>query len=193
MAATNSQKVPLARSLNDFARVRSGNAIQQIGKAWPCSVVSVTGSIVTVKFEVSQSPYTFPQVAMPVFGPEYIRYPIQAGDKGMAIPADAYLGQMTDMGTGGADLSRRGNLSQLVFMPVGNAKWSAADANAVTIYGPNGAVLRTTDGTVSLVLTPSGVTIKIGSVDVKVESSGVTVDGNLLVNGNIHATGTITP
>ena len=142
----NAQKLPLARSLNRLAERKVYEVFHNTGKALPCSVVAVTNSIVTVKFEVQNTPFTLPQVTCPMFGPEYIRYPTQIGDKGVVFAADAYLGGMTALGGGVADLAIRGNLSCLVFFPVGNNDWSNTDnANAVVLYGPDGVILRDTN------------------------------------------------
>jgi hypothetical protein len=151
-------KTPLANSLNAFASKAVNDTNQLIGKALPCSVVSVTGSIVKVKFEIN-SDFTLPQVTMPLFGPIYIRYPIQPGDKGLAIPGDAYLGGMSGLGGGVADLTQRANLSTLTFLPIGNTDWSEVDPNAVTIYGPNGVVLRDTGSGSIFTLTPTSIAI----------------------------------
>src|ERR1700743_2257306 len=102
--ADNAQKTPIAQNLSRFSQASSQNETQALPKALPCSVVSVSGAIVTVKFEVT-SVYTLSNVTMPLFGPEYVRYPIQVGDKGFAVPADAYLGGMSGLGGGTADLS----------------------------------------------------------------------------------------
>lgn len=172
--------------------MKVADTVQQLGKALPCSVVSVKGAIVKVKFEV-QSDFTLPNVVVPHFGPEYIRYPTQPGDKGVVFPADAYLGGITGLGGGVANLTNRGNLSALVFFPVANSNWSAVDPNAVTIYGPNGVVLKDQQTRVSLTLTPNGIVINLGggtlsiiNGDVRViRSSGGT--GNLSVDGAVVA------
>ena len=156
--ADNSQKTPLGRSLNVFAAKRAQDAIQLAGKALPCSVVSVDGAIVTVNFEVN-SPFTLPDVTIPLFGPEYIRYPIQPGDNGVVLPADAYLGGVSGLGGGVADLTLPANLSALVFLPIGNTEWSAVDPQSVTLYGPNGVVLKDTSGATTFVLTPTSITM----------------------------------
>jgi hypothetical protein len=134
--------------------------MQLEGQALPCSVVSVSGAIVVVKFEV-QSSFTLPRVTMPLFGPEYIRYPIQQGDKGFAVPADARLGGISGLGGGVADLNQPNNLAALVFLPIGSKDWTTVDPNAVTIYGPNGVVLRDTGSNCIITLTPSQVTIVV--------------------------------
>lgn len=157
--------------------------LDRLGKAIPATVKSVSGAIVTVNFEVSGM--TLPSVEMPLFGPEYVRYPIQVGDKGVCLPADFYLGQMSGLGPGTADQSLRGNLSTLVFFPIGNKNWSAVDAQAVTIYGPNGVVLRDSNSHSTLTLTPSDITgtaqtqfqIGVGSNTITISSSGITLTG----------------
>lgn len=152
----NAQKTPLARSLNRFAEGKITDALQLTGKALPCRVTAVSGSIVTVKFEI-QTPYelTLPQVTCPMFGPEYIRYPTQVGDLGVVISADAYLGGVSGLGSEGsvADLTQRANLSALIFLPIANKNWSETDnAQAVVIYGPDGAIIRTVDKNTTLTI-----------------------------------------
>lgn len=154
----NAQKTPFAQTLLRVGAKTSANSEQGQGQSLPCSVVSVNGAIVTVKFEVT-SAYTLPNVTMPLFGPEYIRYPIQVGDKGFAIPANAYLGGVSGLGGGTADLSQRANLSNLVFFPIGHKDWTVVDPQSVTIYGPNGVVLRDTGAKSSIIIIPNGVAI----------------------------------
>lgn len=128
------QKVHFVRSQNRFAERKIADALQLVGKFLPASVVSVSGPIVTVKFEISSS-FTLPQVTMPVAGSEYVRLPIQPGCKGMVISADARLGAMSGLATGTADLSQPANLSALVFVPLGNKFWDMVDGNALVLIG----------------------------------------------------------
>ena len=205
----NAQKIPLGLSLNQAMSRASESRVQQVGKCLPCSVVSVDGAMITVKFEVKADPLTLPQVKMPLFGPEYVRYPIQAGDKGFAISADAYLGQMSGLGDGTADLTVQPNLSTLAFMPCGNTGWRSVDHDAVVIYGPNGVVVQDADQNCTLTLTPSGYTIDLGSNPWTITAGGITITGsgnmaidlgaNLLditssmvtIHGDLTVTGTI--
>jgi hypothetical protein len=183
----NAQKIPLVLSLNAAMSRASESRVHQLGKCLPCSVVSVDGALITVKFEVKADPLTLPQVQMPLFGPEYVRYPIQAGDKGFAISADAYLGQMSGLGDGTADFAVQPNLSTLAFMPCGNKNWRSVDHDAVVIYGPNGVVLQDANQTCTITLTPSGVVINLGSNPLTITAQNITLDsaGNLVVKGNI--------
>lgn len=173
----NSQKIPFVQSLNQAATKRALDTIQILGKALPCSVVSVSNSIVTVKFELQHVPYTLPNVTMPMFGPEYIRYPIQVGCKGVAFPADCSLRDMSGLGSGVADLSKVANLAALVFFPIGNKGWTPTDdPNAVVIYGPDGVVLRDIGKTAIVTVVPNSIT---GTAQT------ITLNGNVIINGSI--------
>lgn len=187
------QKSPLSESLSNFAAGKIADAMQLTGKSLPCSVVSVQGSIVTIKFELTNIPFTLPQVTIPVFGPEYIRYPIQVGDKGFCVAADTSLRGVTGLGTGVADLSQPANLGALVFYPVGNKNWPAVDGNALVMYGPNGCVIRDSGSGCVITLTPSGVTTVVGDTTIAVVGNSVTVTSpDVVVNGNLTVHGKIT-
>lgn len=175
------QKNPFAVSLNRFAAKKVNDAFQIAGKALPCSVVSVEGAIVTVKFEINSS-FTLPNVTVPMAGAEYIRYPIQPNDKGVVFPADARLSGVSGIGGGVADLSTPGNLTALVFVPISNMDWSTVDHQAVTIYGPNGVALRDTDNQVSITITPSGIVM---------EADQITMNGPTAVNDDLSVSGNI--
>ncbi len=155
------QKVPIARTLNQFTTRKARGLIDLYGKSLPASVVSVVSSgIVNVKFEIANtvnSPYTLPNVTVPLMGPEYVRYPIQPGCKGYVTSADAYLGGMSGLGGGVADLALRGNLSALVFVPFGNSTWSPSeDPNSLILYGPNGVIIRNLANTSKVQITSTG-------------------------------------
>ncbi|MCV5580282.1 hypothetical protein OFO05_33300, partial [Escherichia coli] len=76
--------------------------------------------MITVSFSLTNIPFTLPQVTIPLFGPEYVRYPMQPGDRGIVIPADTYIGGMSGLGGGVADLTQPMNLSALVYLPISN-------------------------------------------------------------------------
>ena len=187
--ADNAQKTPLARALNRFAEKKVAEAIQLLGKALPASVTAVSGSIVTVKFEVTTT-LTLPPVTMPLAGAEYIRFPTQIGDKGLVFPADVYLGGVSGLGGGTADLSIPANLSALVFFPIGNKGWSTTDnPNAVVIYGPDGAIIRTKDSTCKITLSSTGVVVTLPSGMPMRVNGQLVVTGGMQINGSITAVG----
>ena len=189
--ADNAQKTWFGRDLNRFAEQKALDALQLTGKALPASVVSVAGSIVTVQFEISAAPFTLPQVTVPILGPEYIRFPTQVGDKGFVVPADARLGAMSGLGKGTASLALPANLSALVFAPFGNKGWSATDdAQAVVIYGPHGAILRTVSGGAKFTVNADGIVANFGGKTFTLNGSGMTIDCDVVITGGLSSSGT---
>lgn len=153
------QKLNFGSSMNRFAERKVEDALQKAGKVLPVSVVKQDGNMITVAFELRDIPYVLPQVTIPLFGPQYIRYPMQPGDKGIVIPADTYLGGVSGQGGGIADLTPPANLSALVFLPISNTEWEGVDGQVVTIYGPDGVTIRDAGSNTTFLLTPDSVTI----------------------------------
>lgn len=182
---TIQQKIPLSRSLPQLATKAANDAQAQIGLRLPGHVVSVSGSIVTVNFDVQGA--TIPQATMAIAMSAYDRIPIQVNDKGYATTADAYLGNVTGLGGGTADLTRWGNLSNLVWVPVSNKAWATPDSTARILYSANGqasALVGNTQvklalGSGSVVMNSSGITLSFGGKSIIINSSGVTIDGIL--------------
>lgn len=163
------QKIPPSVSTSQAILKRVQQAIDITGKSLPATVAQVISSgIVVVNFEVSQTPFTLPQVTLPVHGTEYIRVPFQVGMKGYVNSADYYLGGMSGLGGGTADFSQRGNLTTLVFCPLGNTAWSTTDIdpNLLCQYGPNGIRLMDAGRNCILTLTATGITVTIGGTTV---------------------------
>jgi len=176
--ASNYTKLWLQKTLNQGAQRRALSAIQSTGRALPCRVVAVSGALVTVAFEVDAAPLTLPQITMPKAESSWIRMPTQVGDLGVTMPADAYMGGISGLGGGTATLTRPGNLSALVFVPVSSKASPPIDQNAAQVQGPNGAIIRTTTGTTSQVVTDqNGTTLTFGSNTIKLDSSGITLTG----------------
>ncbi len=194
--ASNAQKLPFQKYLNDFSQKKVLDFIQRTGKSLPCHVVAVSGSIVTVAFDVN-SGFTLPQVTMPMFGPEWIRYPTQVGDLGITVSADTYIGGISALGGGVADLTLRANLSALVWLPIASKNWSPTDdPNAVVIYGPNGGIVRTRDKNHTITVNDNGITV-VSSIKVTVQAPEVDVTGSTKVKVtapevNVHATQKLT-
>ena len=133
----NDQKTPLALSLNKFARAKAQDATWGLGKGLPCTVAAVVNpGIVTVNFEVATSPFTLPQITMPVAKPPYIQYPIQVGDKGVAFSADVRTGAMSGLGSGVPSLQDTvGNLSAMTFVWLGHVDETFLDPDAMAVNG----------------------------------------------------------
>jgi hypothetical protein len=174
--AENYAKLAVQKNANQVAVNRAQQAIQNTGRALPCRVVKVSGATVTVAFELNSAPWTLPQITIPKAESPWIRMPTQVGDKGVTMPGDAYLGGVSGLGGGTATLARPGNLSALVFVPVSNKSSPPIDQNAAQVQGPNGAIIRTTEGATSSVVTDqNGTTITFGSVSLVINASGITM------------------
>lgn len=195
--AQNYDKVWQQQTSNQASINRARALIQGIGRALPCKVTAVNGSIVTVSFEVNADPLTLPPITIPKAESNWIRMPTQVGDYGVTIPADAYLEEIAGMGGGTPDLTQPANLAGLLFVPVSNQQAPPIDQNAAQVQGPNGAIIQTTEGdnTSSIVTDQNGTTITYGSntismddssitltaggITFKIDSSGITLDGKL--------------
>lgn len=187
--ADNFSKLWLQKTQNQLAINRASQEIQKQGRALPCRVTAVTGSIVTVEFEMDTAPWTLPPVTIPKAESPWVRMPTQVGDFGYTAPADVYLGGISGLGGGIARFLRRGNLSNLVFTPVSNSGSPPIDQNAAQVQGPNGVINRTTTGTTSSVVTnTSGTTVTFGANTVVVNETEIAlnVDGgtSLVLNAS---------
>ena len=196
-----SQKIPLTNSLSNFTKQEVNNGLSNLGQIYPCKVISVGldgsgNTVVTVNFEINPvsstgSPITFPPVTMPIAESQYIRIPVQVGDAGIAISASVRLGGISGLGTGKAPLAPASNLGGLVFLPISNTAWETLDPNAVVISASNGAIIRTDDGKAVVTIADDKSTIAYQSINLVINGSNVTINGNLQVNGTINSTGDI--
>ncbi|MDR8399213.1 phage baseplate protein [Paraburkholderia sp. USG1] len=168
-------KTPLVTTLPFGVRGQIDDALQLLGKGLPCHVIEAAGPLITVAFDVT-SLFTLPQITVPLFGPEYIRYPIQPGDKGYVIPVECPVGFSSGQASSPPDLSAPGNLEALYFQPIGNAKWQTVDGQAVVIYGPNGVTLRDTNSGAVIVLHPAEITVTIGSCTITMDASTISMN-----------------
>lgn len=198
--SNNSQKTPLARSLNAFAEKKASDAIAVLGKALPCSIVAVAGQIVTVSFEIANLPFTLPQVTMPIATWLYDWIPVRKGDQGLSVPSAAYLGGISGLGGGVANLTQRANLATLVFVPVSNKAWAPPGADPLkrVVQGPTGVLLQDLDGKVIasfdgsrgvrisfgdgiFEMTNGGIAITFGPASILMNNTGTSIDGKLFL------------
>jgi hypothetical protein len=130
----------LQQKLNRQARNQALQAIQQTGRVLPCKIVAVNGSLVTVNFEVMNPP-TLPQIEIPLAQGQWMRAPVQPGDYGITVAADASLYGIDGSDGGVADLDiATGNLSALLFLPVASTVFSAPPREGMAwANGPHGA------------------------------------------------------
>ena len=199
---TSHIRTPLSQSLQTLTGKKAAQAVEMTGRKWPCTVAKVVSSgIVQVNFEVAGGVQTLPRPTVPVAVSEYVRLPIQIGDKGFCTAADARLGGITGLGAGVPDLSQPGNLAALVFVWLGNTAWSTVDdPNAVVVYGPNGVILRDTARTNTLTISETTVTLDLGTSmtintngnDITISGGGtVTTDGSVVIMGDLTVDGTL--
>lgn len=188
-----SQKTPFSNSINSFVNRKLNDSQQRLGQVLPCHIVAIKDNMVTVNFDVLNGKLTIPPVTCPVAESKYVRLPLQVGDQGICIAADARLGELSGQGAGKAPLVQPSNLGALVFVPISNTNWEKVDNNAANISGLNGVVLRDSGNKCSLTLTPAGVTIKVGNVTFTIGANGLTVTGGAMtVNANIQLNGSLT-
>lgn len=187
-------KLWFQRNLNQTAITRAEQAIKSLGRTLPCRVTKVSGAIVTVEFEVDTAPWTLQPITIPKAESNWIRMPTQVGDKGVTAPSDLYLGGISGLGGGRADMRKRGNLSTLYFVPISNASSGPIDPNAAQVQGPNGAIIQTTTGTMSKIVTDTnGTTITFGTTSLAITATGIvlTVGGQTFTWGGSTAVSTL--
>jgi hypothetical protein len=182
----NSQKTPLAQSLQKLGAAKAQDAVAALGKGLPCTVASVQGpGIVTVNFAVEITP-PLGQMMMPVNKPKYIKYPIQVGDIGVALSAGLRTGGLTGLGVGVPSLyDTVGNLSAMTFFWLGSTSEEFLDSEALDLYsnilctptelafyGGSKVSKRAVEGTLSAVTDPNAKAV-LTSLIAALTASGV--------------------
>lgn len=179
-----SQKSPFAVTMTNYIQSKIDANQENFGWQLPCRVVAVNGAIVTVAFEIDQSNgFTFPQVECAIAESTYVQIPVQVGDFGICIAANARLGGINGLGSGVAPLTTPLNLEGLVYLPISSANWDTLDPNAVVINAPNGAIIRTINGNSIVTISETEISLAFGSTTVTLNSSGVSINGTLTING----------
>jgi len=179
-----SQKLPFAVTMTNYIQSKIDANQENFGWQLPCRVVAVNGAIVTVAFEIDQSNgFTFPQVECAIAESTYVRLPVQVGDFGICIAANTRLGGINGLGSGVAPLTNPLNLEGLVYVPISSANWDTLDPNAVVINAPNGAIIRTINGNSIVTISETEISLAFGSTTVTLNSSGVSINGTLTING----------
>lgn len=137
----NSQKLPFQQSLARLAQSRAKEAIGLLAMSLPASIIEVNGAVAKVKFEVLDE-YNLPEIEVPISGSEYVRIPLQPGDKGILVPCEASIFGVSGMSTNVADLTTPANLSSLMFVPIGNKKWKSVDGKMLVLTGMSDVIIR---------------------------------------------------
>lgn len=167
-------KTPQLLSQNKWATRRIYEAIRAQGFAMPCTIVTPMGPLAEVNFDVAGTPFTLPNIVVPIAGvSQYIRQPFRAGDGGVVFPSSTAIGAVTGQGSGTPSLTAPvGNLSALMFFPVGNKNWFETDPAALTLYSTEECQVQ---------ITPAGVTVAG-------DTGNLTVEGNLSAGNGITCT-----
>lgn len=185
-------KLWLQGSLNQVAIKQAQQAINRLGRALPCRVTAVNGSIVTVAFEVNAAPWTLPPVTIPKAEGPWIRSPTQVGDFGMTVPADVYLGGISGLGGGVANMTQRAPLTALVWVPVASTNFGAVNTNAAYISGPDGVVAQDTGGTNILTLDNAGTLTITSQTKIVLNAPQIELNGLLSQGSYSGSAGTVT-
>ncbi len=181
---SNGQKYPFLKAFNNAIQAGAEDRDMASGRSLPCHVVAVDGQIVTVQFDLLPDGVQYPEVTIPVATFEYIRYPIQTGDRGVTVAADVSLRGVSGLGTGIASRALSFSLVPLFFVPLSNAGWTKEDANKIVLYGPDGGILKTADGA-------SSITVEPGKITESADAIYLNAKDIYLGGGTIHLNGPI--
>lgn len=168
----------LQRNLNEIATKAAHAAIERLGKCLPCTIVAVSGQIVTVSFDPrNTAPALLPNLTVPVDSSAYDYVPYQIGDMGVVRPTDLYIGNLSGLGSPIPTNVRAANLSALVFTPVGKKSFTTANPNARIIQGPDGWIAQTTQGNTpcNIVGNQQGITLTYGSTQIAMNATSITM------------------
>lgn len=159
---SNSQKYPPLQALSELINNLIDNKLSIKGRQLPCYVIAVQNQFVTVRFDLLPDGVVYPEITIPILTWEYIRIPVQIGNKGITLAADVSLRNVSKQ-EGVANRSVLPSLTPLFFVPVSNVQWSKEDGKKVVIVGPEGAIIKTKDGNNIITVDPGKVEIKSGS------------------------------
>ena len=183
------EKLYVQARLLQMAETAALKAIQATGRSLPCTVTAIDGALVTVQFDVI-APYTLYPLTLPKAESQWLRAPVQVGDKGLTVSADTNVATASGVGSGTPDVSvNYGNLGPtLVWVPIANVDFpTTPDPNKAWLNGPNGAVLSDTaqtvgvtcDHTLQLVTVYAGGNTIVISADPAIVSTVIGALGNL--------------
>lgn len=182
----NTQKTPIQASLNRLGEQKALDAIKETGRSLPCTIFSIDGQIVTVNFEVAG--ISLPRIQMPIATSKFDWLPLAVGDPGVAMAADVYLGGISGLGGGVADLTQRGNLTALMFVPISHTGMAASNPVQRIMKCDTGVRLEC--GSHVIEVNASGIFMTVGSHTVTITSAGISLDGiiwHVHVHGGVQS------
>jgi hypothetical protein len=141
----NSQKLNQGAAAAALSSGRAFSQISGIGQSLPVALSKVVGGIVTGNFQMvsgtgqgSQQTggFTLPPVEMPALMSQYLRLPLQPGEKGVTMGADTSIDNVSGLGRNTPQsYTRPANMGPSVFVPVANKDWETTKPNYITMYG----------------------------------------------------------
>ena len=173
----------LQSQIAESSRQNAIAASKMVGLRVPCIVKSVAANTLVVTLGISGMSSIDRTV---VFARSlYAREPIQKGDPGFVTSLSAEMAYVFGATQNPPAMRTTGNLANLVFFPIASPKWDAPDdLNSYYISGPNGFLIQSADGSVSVKGVKGGaLTMASGSNKIEVSSSGVAITGKLTING----------
>lgn len=190
--STQSRRLPLQAQIADAAVSKAQEVLETHGLGLPCKIVQVLGALVKVEFLLAG--VSLPQLTIPLATCLYDRPPYQFGDLGVAISLNASPAFISGQNDQQTQLNATGNLGSLVFFPVASTKWDAVpDPNMYLVQGPNGFIVRSIDGSVSITGTKGkSLVMAYGGNELTLDSGGASLNCALRVAGDITSDGTIT-
>lgn len=166
---------PIFPALKSLVKTGAEAERKRDSRAWPCTVLEARDGLeVKVSFTVD-TVHTLAPMWLPVFGPPYIRYPLQPGDTGLAIPSDVTLGSITAFGPSTQPREvKLEQLTNLVFLAVQRrSDVTMVNQQQLELYGPEGVLIHDTQFGSLIRLTPGEVVVERGLDTVTITGSGI--------------------
>jgi hypothetical protein len=128
------QKDRFGQLLRQSSNNASEHALHKRAEALPCTVKEVVKKGLSVRVAIEISDIQYPIIEIPIISGEHFRLPIKAGDKGLALPCNYYMGGINGNGGGTASSNLSGNLNDLVFIPVSSLEWRQGDNTKFSLF-----------------------------------------------------------
>jgi hypothetical protein len=187
MTYSFSRKLSAQEQLQQGAINRAKEILNTKGLGLPCKIASISNELVTVQFAVADL-VGLPNMTVPIAQPLYRQEPYQVGDAGFVMSLDAQPTEVSGQVTVQPNFQANGNLGALVFFPISNVNWPAIpDPNMYLIQGPDGFIIRSIDGSVSVIgKKGTSLALAYGGNNVTISSSGIAINGTLTINGQAY-------
>lgn len=183
---SSGQKYSFNVALSEMIQQKTADINALAGRLLPAHVVAVSGQLVTVHFDILPEPgVVYPDVTIPIATFEYLRWPVQVGDKGVTLCADVSLALQTGQGINLPSRAAPPSLTALYFLPLASTQFSEVDPNKITLYGPDGAVLRTQDNNSKITVNKQRIDMKTVKA-IELDAEEITLNAKVIyLNGEV--------